>query len=98
MPSKNLNVPALVFTVSGVRIPEGIGVVKFWDTFFDAVVSANPIGLDNPFTNVLITIPAITEEALRLQITCVNGLIMIKSLFISIYCTDKSFAMAWASL
>ncbi|WP_231906113.1 hypothetical protein [Prochlorococcus sp. MIT 1306] len=68
MPSKNLNVPALVFTVSGVRIPEGIGVVKFWDTFFDAVVSANPIGLDNPFANVLINIPAMIVEILRLQI------------------------------
>ncbi|ABM77173.1 Conserved hypothetical protein [Prochlorococcus marinus str. MIT 9303] len=54
--------------MSGVRIPEGIGVVKFWDTFFDAVASANPIGLDNPFANVLISIPAMTVETLRLQI------------------------------
>ncbi|CAX32248.1 Conserved hypothetical protein [Prochlorococcus marinus str. MIT 9313] len=42
--------------------------MKFWDTFFDAVVSANPIGLDKPFANVLISIPAITEETLGLKI------------------------------
>ncbi|KGG28322.1 hypothetical protein EV13_1564 [Prochlorococcus sp. MIT 0702] len=84
----------LVLTVSGVRMPEGIGVVKFWDTFFDAVVSANPIGLDNPFANVLISIPAIAEETLRLRIDRVNGLIMITSLFMSFYYTDKSLRMA----